>query len=252
MNPLANVIYRRIAIEGERFSNNLHNWTAPVLQQFISQGSSYMAVVLGRALQWTKHALDERAFLDYAIPWFDSDDPIDLNALDKFDGYMGLDKLSDGMIGLRAYKNAITDLIPDFRTCDARDLVKLQQQGFNRLSRMIKEGKINGVGSWLFLGPFKIIIVVENRLWADPNIDSIILPSGREVVRGIIRFHNEAQSLCNFDLNWLNEEERSLKIGYANEQLIHGEFVRIANAVNTRANHVNGAFYLYGSREIDF
>ncbi len=252
MNNLQNIIFRKLAIEGESLNNRIHDRHAPLIGHYnATNGNSYFAVVLGSALQWTHHATDGNDFLDYAIPWFDSNDPLDLNILDNFDGYLGIESLISGMTGLKIFKDAVNAILPDFEHCDAKDIVKCQQQALRHITRLIDNHQISGVGTWLFLGPFKIILTIENKHWADSNIDAIVLPTGREVVKGIMRLLNEFPQFCNFDRNWLNENEPGLRVGYATEQLIHTECIRIANIANSRAVHINSGLWLYGAREID-
>jgi len=109
-------------------------------------------------------------------------------------------------------------------------------------------GKARGIGAWLFLGPFKIILAQETRLWNNQEIDSIILPSGFEVCRGIRKIVRAGYPVCKgFDEYCIKNEEKTLSDEYASDLLIQDLLTKVAVIGNTRTIHINSAFYLYGS-----
>lgn len=251
MNKLVNILYRSLATHGINFSNDLHGWNASKINDWISRGYHYLPVMFGVDLMWSGHAKNDDEFLEVFIPWCDTADLLPENVPEDWCLYLGAHNLEIAMYGLRTLKNSIIGHAPNLYTCDAKDLVKFQESSLRIAIKKINAGEIAGVGAWLFLGLFKILLSVEQRLWAEPNIDAVVLPSGREVVRGIRRLIQVAPSSTQFNEHWLNDSEPTLAGGYATELLIHNECQRIANAVSQPAMHVNSALYVYGRHDVD-
>lgn len=251
MADLNKILYKNLAIKGKEFSDNLHEWNIDTVQNWLSKGYPYLTILMAINLKWSGHAKNQDAFLDVALPWMESFDSMDPQIIDDWKQYLGGAALEKAMYGLRTMKNALIDKTPDFRTCDTKQLVKFQEYALRKTLRLIEKGEVSGVGAWLFLGLFKILLSIETRLWDAPNIDAIYLPSGREVVKGIYRLRSEAPSASKFNVNWLSDSEPGLAGGYGTEALIHDECKNIANKVDTLAMHINSGLYLYGRKEID-
>lgn len=251
MADLNKLLYKNLAIEGKNFSENLHTWNVNTVQDWLNRGYPYLTILMAINLKWSGHAKNDDQFLDVAIPWFESPDPIDPQVIIDYKQYLGGEALQRAMYGLRTLKNNIVNIAPDFRTCGTKEILQFQERALRKAIRLIDTNQMGGVGAWLFLGIFKILFSIEPRLWDAPNIDSVCLPSGREVIRGIYRLRSEAPGSSKFDLNWLSDSEPGLKCGYTTEALIHDECKNIARQNDTIAIHINSALYLYGRKEID-
>jgi hypothetical protein len=237
---------KELAKQGIDFSEDLRSDNLKVFQRYLDH-CEYFSIALAIALTWTKHAKYETGFFDFAVNYFDSDDSLDSNEVRKYAFRFGELSLATAMKGLKTFENHIEDIIPDFQNCDAKDLKKLQDKSLQKLHNLGEARKVSGVGPWLFLGPMKIILGTEKRLWGDPNIDSIILPTGLEVNRGIRKLANQDSPLAKgFDLNWIVNEEGTLLEGFSNDTLVQNVLKNIAETANTRVLHINSAFYLYG------
>jgi len=242
---------KELAVKGKEFSENLHMWNIEVFNKWHNAGYPYLTILMATNLKWSGHAKNNDEFLDVAIPWFESNDPLDPQIVADYKQYLGGEALQRAMYGLRTLKNNLVNITPDFRTCGTKEILQYQEQALRKAIRLIDTSQMSGVGAWLFLGIFKILLSIETRLWDAPNIDSVCLPSGREVIRGIYRLRSEAPGSSRFDLNWLSDVEPGLKCGYTTEALIHDECKNIAKQNDTIAMHINSALYLYGRKEID-
>lgn len=234
------------AERGRNFSEELLQGNLEIIDRY-QDSHSYFSIVLAIALTWTKHAKYDFCFFDYAVPFFESENDINLEIVCHFDWRFGEEALVNAMNGLRVFKNEIRNITPDFTNCDSKAIIKCQDRSLHVLESLKNTGRITGVGPWLFLGPFKIIIGSERRFWDDPNIDSVLLPSGIEVNRGIMKLINDGSVLVkDFDPKWIVNEEKSLLEGIGNDRIVQNALQKIADTANTRVLHINSAFYLYG------
>jgi hypothetical protein len=246
---LLRVQCRKFAIDGEQFSAELRDENLAFFTE-LESSHRYYSIALAIALTWTKHAKYEADFIRYAVGFFDSQDSTDASLVERFALRFGAESLERAMNGLRTFENNLSAVVPDFHTCDVKDIKKFQDKSLQRLYRLIQDSQVSGVGPWLFLGPIKVILGVQDRFWGDPNIDSIILPTGVEVNRGIRKLiANNSLLVKDFDPNWIVNEEGGLMEGFSNDQLIHNVLRKIAEIGETRVLHINSAFYLYGKEK---
>lgn len=238
---------KKWAKDGEAFSEELYDGNVE-FYNLLKSKYSYFSIANGIALTWTKHAKYEFPFVEMAAAYLDGLRSISLADVDPFRYRFGTESLFTSLQGIRSYKNKIQKIIPDFTICSAKEIKKFQDSSFTRLANMKANEEAYGVGPWLFLGPFKIILGLEKRLWNNPEIDSVILPTGIEVNRGIRRIIKAGYPVSKtFDVNWLENEERTLEEGYTIDTLIQNTLLEIAKIGGTRVIHVNSAFYLYGA-----
>ncbi len=127
----------------------------------------------------------------------------------------------------------------------------MQQRLLSQLNDFRNTGQVTGIGPWLFLGPFKIILGDQQRLWNIQGIDAIVLPTGMEIDRGINRLIDEGYTFMNdFDPHWLEENTNSLLDNYATCSMVHTHIIKIAEIARTSALHINSALYSYGRQDI--
>jgi hypothetical protein len=240
---------RELALKGIKFSEELYNNNIDMYDQ-LNPTYDYFSIALSIALTWTRHAQYKFEFVKYACSFFIKEVELDNNILKKYHYRFGDEGLAQAMTGLLEYRDAILKIIPDFTSCDSKALKKFQDRSLNILSNLKNSRKAYGVGPWLFLGPMKIIVGMEKRLWNDPGIDAIILPSGIEVQRGITKLIDSGFGLAqSFDRHHLENEEKSLLEGFSIDTLIQNFLAQIAKRADTRVLHINSAFYLLGAGE---
>jgi hypothetical protein len=243
-------LFERFAQEGYDMSIELHENNLNCVNDYNVKHSNkfpYLDICLATALTWTMHAKASPEYFEFILPFFSGNSIPSIKELEQFSLRFGNEKLLFSMLGLRTWKNKIQKYIPDFRSCDTKALKLFQEKSLHILINLIHNSEVQGVGPWLFLGTFKIILAIEQRLWSDSNIDSIILPSGLEVVRGIRKLKSQQSPIVkDFDLGWLMNEEGSLAEGVALDTLIQTVSKSIADLTGSRVLHINSAFYLYG------
>jgi hypothetical protein len=243
---LEQVQYKEWAKNGLSFSEDLFNTNNEHLVENI-ESASYHSIVLAISLMWTKHAKESKEFVKYAALYFENKFELTSAFLKNHAARFGIDGLEKSMIGLREFKAETKKITPDFRSCSPSELNLYQTKALNRLENYKKKGFANGVGPWLFLGPFKIILGLEKRMWNDATIDVIVMPSGVEVIKGIEKAIKGGYSAFkDFKSEYLNKEERTLLDGVAVDKIIQTYFSKVADTTKTRAIHINSAFYLYG------
>jgi len=117
--------------------------------------------------------------------------------------------------------------------------------------RLVQNGSISGIGPWLFCAPFKILTCYRKSFWLDGKTDEIRMPLGLEVVRGFEKLiAKKTQYTQGIDASMFSEEEGGLLEGMATVEIAHGITKKIAQAVGSRALHVNSGLYLLGRGEV--
>lgn len=248
INQLQQIQCQKWAKEGQAFSEELYDSNIEIYDR-LKDRYTYFAIANGIALTWTKHALYDANFVEIVASFFDGKRSLVAKDVDPYKHRFGLDSLYLAILGLKEFVVEIKSEIPDFSTCTAKEMKKFQDRSFNRLCILKKDNRANGVGPWLFLGPMKIILGLEKRLWKNTEIDAIILPSGIEVNRGVKKIIKMGYPVTKtFDENFLVNEEKTLEEGYTIDTLIQNLLSEIAKIGKTRIIHINSAFYLYGSQ----
>jgi hypothetical protein len=240
-------VHRFLAQEGLTSNLKLHVVLSNTFTKY--QGHETLSIVFAQSLLWTAHAHDNDGFLDYAIPFFESTAMVSDSEVRRHAMRGGHDTLATTLINLRHFKNDLK-VVPDFHTCSAKDFVKFQKRAYTTIVNGKSAGTITYIGPWLFLGPMKIILCAEQRLWNDPDIDTLILPSGVEVIRGIrilLRDTNLITSLVPEDLV---EIEGDIYSGHSRDCLINNQLKNIAVKANSTVLHINTACQLLGMGEI--
>lgn len=235
--------------EGQAFSVTLANENRTF---FNSLPNSYYAVASAIALCWTKHAQFDGTFIEYASGYIDGTLPRDPNMAATYSFRFGVESLDSALSNYRSYFARVRNFMPaDFNTCSVQDINRLQQRLLNELNSLRSQRLITGIGPWLFLGPFKIILGDQQRLWDNDGINAIILPTGIEVNRGINRLVAERYGFMeDFDVHWLEENTGSLLDGYATCAMAHNFMSSIASLAKTSILQINSGLWKYGKQEI--
>jgi hypothetical protein len=233
---------------GEIFCEELHNRSHHF---FRTLPHSYFAIACAISLSWTGHAKYDDDFVLYASAYIDAAIPKDTKIAKVYSLRFGEEGLDTALTNFRIYLNRVKGIMPDFDHCSIQDINVLQQRLLNKLSQLRDKGEVVGIGPWLFLGAFKIILEDQKRFWQNDGIDAIVMPTGLEVDRGIMRLKNEGYSFMkDFDLHWLEENKGTLSDNYATCIMVHSHIVKIAKISGTTALHINSALYKYGRREL--
>lgn len=237
-----------LAREGYSFSIDLRNGNRDYFERL---PDSYFAIASAIALCWTGHAKYESNFIEYAAAFIDGTIAKDHTIASNYSKRFGVDELDNALVNFRAYYRRVRHLMPDFNVCSVQEINRLQQRLLNQLNDLRNSGQVSGIGPWLFLGPFKIILGDQQRLWEIDGINAIVLPTGMEVDRGINRLvHDGYTFMRDFDLHWLEETTGSLLDNYATCSMVHTHIIKVAELAKTSALHVNSALYQYGRQDI--
>jgi hypothetical protein len=248
MTPRDIAIAQLLSTEGTNFSNSLRDDNRGYFENL---PNTYFSIAAAISLTWTKHALYEEDFISYAASYFDELIERDISIAMRFNYHFGSEQLDNALLNYRKYYKNVRDLMPNFYTCDIHDLTRLQQRLLSRLDNLRIKRTVNGIGPWLFTGPFKIILIDQNRFWNQDGINTIILPTGIEVERGINRLISENYSfVSDFDPHWLEQNTNSLLDNYATYSMVHTFIENIGKITSTPALHINSALYLYGRTDI--
>lgn len=169
-----------LASEGRVFNNGLRS----ELDEFftnLNDRYSYFSIALAVSLTWSRHAKYEAEFLEYAAGFIDRELPKDNDVIKSSHMEFGAEQLEQALVSYRVFLRRIESNLINFNSADVTQITKLQHRLLSKVSRLIEDRELTGIGPWLFLGPFKIILTHQNRLWSDPNVDNVVLPTGREV-----------------------------------------------------------------------
>ncbi len=239
-----------LAEKGLEFSYVLRNDMDYYFSRLSSE-CSYFSIVLAISLTWTKHAQYNEQFVGYASKFIDGKIQKDEDIIENSKYRFGYETLETALTSYRMFLGRIRGVLPDFHTCSLDEITRLQHNLLRRLHTMRETREVLGIGCWLFLGPFKIILGHQERLWRTPNIDDLILATGVEVERGLYRLRdNDYSFMRDFDSNWLDQGNKGLLESYGTCIILHDRMKIIAEIANTPAIHINSALYLYGKKEI--
>lgn len=143
--------------------------------------------------------------------------------------------------------NNLTFNLPDESTSPT-ELIEFYHEAFNELRQLkwMKQGA--QLGAWTFHGAFKIFLLHEQRLWPEPSIDKITMPTGGE------------SAGYSFERGWqrlqkLKRPRIVQRLGPSNEAFdddirratdAHVQVVKLAGLAQSRAVHVNSGIYALG------
>lgn len=241
------LIADKLSKEGIKFSSEIKDINK---LYFDDLSSSYFSIAVAISLTWTKHANLEDEFIEYAAEYIDSSTKYDSNITKRFASRFGVEQLDNVLLNYRKFNEIIKDTIPDFKSCDILEIIKLQQNMLNKLHDLRAKGSISLIGPWLFTGPFKIILSDQERFWNEPGLNAIVLPTGFEVDKGLkMLLKQNYDFMQSFDSNWL-KSDHSLLDNYGTYHLIHKFMENIGKITNTPALHINSGIYLLGKNEI--
>jgi len=241
-------IAQYLSKEGESFSISLTTENRPF---FNNLPNSYYAIASAISLCWTKHAQHNREFIEYASGYIDGTTMRDQSIAATYCGRFGVESLDGALSNYRYYYSRVRNLMPEFNTCSVQEINRLQQRLLGELNNLRNQRLVSGIGPWLFLGPFKIILGDQQRLWNNDGINAIILPTGIEVNRGIDRLVSERYGFMeDFDIHWLEENTGSLLDGYATCSMAHNFMSKIASLAQASILHINSGLWKYGKQEI--
>lgn len=241
-------IARELSEQGRIFSENLRDGNRGYFEDL---PYSYFAIASAISLTWTRHALYESEFIEYAAGFIDGTNAYEPDMVIKFGYRFGTDGLEIALKNYRIYYNRSRDLMIDFDSCNTHQLSRLQTKLLNRLDILRKDNLVLGIGPWLFTGPFKIILSDKDNLWDNDGLNAIVLPTGMEVDRGIEKLIADDYSFVrDFDVNWLKQSSNSLLDSYGTYNIVHTFITNIGKLTDTPAIHINSALYLYGKGEM--
>jgi len=228
---------------GEEMDVRIHRDLASKMRQLA--GLPYLDIVLANSLIWSGHAKDKKGFAKYACSYFASQNGTDPAQLAKYHMRFGEDGLSEAMHALREIRRAMSaKQAPDFRTCSPRDIRNFAMAVLRAQDRMSRAGHITGVGPWLTKGWVKQVLCRERRLWKDPDVDVVILPTGLEVQRGVDILHRRTGLMYGYNPAFFSEKDH----GY--DAIVHGYLEDMAAKAGTSALHMNSGVYLLGAGKV--
>jgi len=239
-----------IANNGRVFSEQLKN-EIDVFYDLLGETNSYFAITLAISLTWTKHAKDDVDFVKYASDFIDRKISKDEKFVKSSSFRFGYDGLDIALKNYRILLNKVKSDLIDFNNCSVDELTRLQYRLSNKISFLKRDGIITGIGPWLFLGPFKIIINHQKRLWDKPNLNKIVLATGFEVEKGLKRLkHEKYFFMDDLDKSLQIKRSKTLLDNYANCAILHERIKKIAKIANTSTIHINSGLHLYGKKDI--
>lgn len=241
---------RLLAEKGLEFSYSLRDDMDFHFSRLTSE-YSYFSIALAISLTWTKHAQYTAPFIEYAAGFIDGKLPKNEEIISVSVYRFGYETLETALTSYRMFLNRVKTILPDFSNCALDEITRLQHTLLRRLNTLRENREVFGIGCWLFLGPFKIILGHQERLWESANVNDIVLATGFEVEKGLHKLGHERFTFMNdFDVNWLDQGPNGLLESYGTCMILHERMKIIAEIANTPAIHINSALYLYGKNEI--
>jgi hypothetical protein len=214
------------------------------------QNVDYFPLAIAHSLNWSGHALKENGYFESALDYFKTGDN---KALEKCRRYNWRYDKPDLINALKAWKSVLTNSQKvDFKHIKAKEIQSAQIQILNVADRLRKSKTITGFGPWILFAPFKIVLAHRTDLWTDNEIETIILPLGAQVTRGINNMkRNGFDCAKNLEKNLFPEEGSGWDNDLTSVYIAQQFQTEIAKLHESRAIHVNSGLHLYGSGELE-
>lgn len=201
------------------------------------------------SLIWSGHAIDAPQFYLNGLEYLKRGKESYLEKAIAKSGRFGEESLKNVLKGWFVILENFADY--DFARIKADKIVQLQKIIWELTYNLLNENKIRGIGNWLLLAPFKIIVAYRRTLWENNDIDQLRMPLGLEVMRGINKLlRKKSKYLNGFAGYMFYEQEKNFLEEKTVVEIIHNISRKIAEDYDTRVIHVNSGLYLLGKGEI--
>lgn len=232
-----------LEMSGRKLNERIHKNLVSRRKQLPSV--PYMDFMLANSLVWSKHARDLKGYVRYACGYLASTDEVDQTAAAKYSLRWGAESLALVLHSLREVRKAMGRRpLPDFGKCSARSVQAYSTALMTVQNTLHRRHQADGVGPWLTKAWVKQALCHEKRLWKDPSIDGIVLPTGMEVVRGVNILANQTNLLAG----WNPSLSSTIDHGY--DAIVQSYASDIAARAGSIALHVNSGLYLLGAGEV--
>ncbi|MCM8832538.1 MAG: hypothetical protein NC816_01235 [Candidatus Omnitrophica bacterium] len=210
---------------------------------------SLLNISIIHSLIWSGHAIDAPQFYLNSLEYLKRGKESYLEKAIAKSGRFGEESLKHVLKGWFVILENFGDY--DFARIKADRIVQLQEIIWKLTYNLLNENMIRGIGNWLLLAPFKIIVAYRRTLWENKNIDQLRMPLGLEVIRGIHKLmRKKSKYLDGFAGYMFYEQEKNFLEDKTVVEIVHNISRKIAEDYDTRAIHVNSGLYLLGKDEI--
>lgn len=217
-----------------------------------------LAIIMAKALVWSDYANKSDDSFNYLVDFIDANAQVVEAEFEKASGRMGFDNLKKSAQAYRAFLNHIKRLDFSIHTATTKDLLSRNRSWLSWVERMKTEGKLSGFGTWFFSVTFYGIICLREDLWHQSELESVLMPFGVEVNRGLKKAKKaglpalQAIDENKFRRNEQNPYEINLNENYSTLLQLQSYINEIAKITGTGVIVINAGLYNLGRGELNF
>lgn len=217
-----------------------------------------LSVLMAKALVWAGYANEGDSGFDYLINFIDAKEKVDNQEFIDASERMGAEKLKQSTQSYRRFLNLIKSEGFELDNVNTKNLLSTNRSWLSWVERTKKEGKISGFGAWLFSVLFYEIICLREELWDRQELESVLMPFGLEVNRGLRQAKKVGlPAFQNMDSNQLlkydkGPYESDLNENYSTLMEAQSYISEVAKLVETGVIVINAGLYNLGRGKLKF
>lgn len=241
-----------LAVEGLAFEQE---WRGRVHESIAAaQGAPTLAVYLAEALRWTRHAnRTSRDYIPAACRYIVCNDSDALEEAVRAHWRFGPE-------GLQTSLQAMREFYPMFGrenlAMRVSELIRVQNDLLERTVHAKSQGRLKGLGPWLFLGVFKIHLTYHHELLQDAQVNGLTMPLGSQAVRAL-RLLVGNGTLAGNDIPDFGDDtsydgatsDEDFANGIANATWCMDVQRRLAESASSTVPRINNGLYRLGIQE---
>jgi len=236
-----------LATGGYEMDREIQQKIKEVVKKFSS--ADMFLITIAQSLTWTGHAIDKADYYQKTLDYLERGSEPALSALKDCSGRHGTENLRSTVFNWRKLYGILPKI--DMSKASLDEIIDFHNKSLEIACTARKDGKIIGIGAWLFCAPFKILLCLYDDFWSHKRIDEIRMPLGIEVIRGVKKMIRKKYSYCeSIDESMLSEEEGGIVEGLGTVEIVQAVSKKIARDVNSIVLHINSGFWKLGAGDL--
>lgn len=237
MLPNETNLLRALADQGQEINSGFGRTLSVLLGTFQNNHLFHISVV--HSLTWSGYATENPEYYKNALFFLSNGDTNSLMKCSDYAGKTGGAKLLEALNSWNFLLSQCREL--PLKTSALTQLKSSQNHLLAMFTSFSKAGQIKGIGAWGILAPFKVLLTYRNDLWAEEELDQILLPLGSQVEAGLKKLKKVAFNLVS------DFDQKPLDGDLASVQRAQEFQTKLAKLTNSKALHINTGLHRYGS-----
>lgn len=240
-NPTSDEVVRQLAKAGEDFNSEKNKEYEAIAKKNVN---SIFSLAIAISLEWGGFAKKDEQFYQLAANYLANDDIEALAEANKF----SVRKDSSVKNLLTAWKRLLkqsgaSTVKGKFALKELLDYQKVMLDTYNQLK---VSKKLQHIGMWFLLAPFKIVLLMRKDLWNEQDLDKLLLPVGSQVEKGLNLLEKKGVPEVTGLKSSLDEKD--VEVSIANVERTHRGQELLAKTLQPKVLHINTGLHLVGQK----